>query len=99
LSPRFIDTCLPDERRFERDASFSADGRTVVYTTWDDDELSGIWTVPLAGGASTRLALPAGYYATPRYSPDGTRIVYERTGGDALRGFIHGVNTGLYWIP
>ena len=40
-----------------------------------------------------------GYYRTPSYSPDGTMIVYQRTGGDGIRGFAHGVAPGLYWIP
>jgi Tol biopolymer transport system component len=87
-----------DEEHFEQDASFSPDGRTVVYTTWADEELSAIRTVPLSGGTPRRLTTAPGYYLDPRYSPNGSRIIYQRGTGNILLGFVHGVKTGLYWI-
>ena len=84
--------------RFEQEPSFSPDGSRLAYTTWADGELTIVWTVPLAGGAPTRITTRPGYYRTPRYSPDGSKIVYQRTGGNILLGFVHGVETGLYWV-
>ncbi len=85
-----------DAGHWEHDPSFSPDGATVVYTTWSDDDLSAVRTVALAGGASNLLTERPGYYATPRYAPDGNRIVYRRGSGNGLLGTIHGVDTGLY---
>ncbi len=97
--PNGTPTRLTSEaQRFEQAASFSHDGQTIVYTTWDDEELSAIWTVPLSGGGPRRLTTEAGYYFTPRFSPDDSRIVYRRGTGNILLGFIHGVKTGLHWI-
>ncbi len=87
-----------EQRRFEQAASFSPDGRTVAYTTWDDEELSVIWSVPLVGGTPRRLTTAPGYYFAPRFSPDGSRVVFRRGTGNILLGFIHGVKTGLYWM-
>jgi Tol biopolymer transport system component len=87
-----------DDSRFERDAAFSPDGSTVVYTSWNDAELSAIWSVPLRGATATRLTTRPGHYHTPRYSPDGSKIVYRRAAGNILVGFMHGVETGLYWM-
>lgn len=85
-----------DQGRWEQDPSFSPDGATVVYTTWSDAALGAIRTVPLGGGASTRITDRPGYYFTPRYSPDGGRIVYRRGTGNGLLGTLHGVDEGLY---
>ncbi len=88
-----------DSTRFEGDADISPDGRNVVYTTWHDDELSAIWSVPMAGGTPRRLTTRPGYYHTPRHSPGGSRIVFRRGTGNFLLGTIHGVAAGIYWMP
>ncbi len=87
-----------DEARFEQEPSFSPDGTTIAYTTWADDELSIIWTVPLSGGAASRITTRPGYYRTPRFSPDDAMITYQRSGGNVLLGFVHGLETGLYVV-
>jgi imidazolonepropionase-like amidohydrolase/Tol biopolymer transport system component len=84
---------------FEQDPSFSPDGQSLVYTTWHDDSLSAIRSIPLTGGASRNLTTRPGYYHTPRYSPDGERLVYRRGTGNVLLGFVHGLEPGLYWMP
>jgi Tol biopolymer transport system component/imidazolonepropionase-like amidohydrolase len=87
-----------DALHWEQDASFSPDGRTLLYTTWHDDSLGAIRSVPLTGGSTRKLTTRHGYYHSPRYSPDGTRIVYRRGTGNILLGFLHGVEPGLYWM-
>ncbi|ARA94560.1 amidohydrolase [Rhodothermaceae bacterium RA] len=88
-----------DEARFEYDPAFSPDGRHVVYTTWDDEELGAIYRIPIAGGTPTRLTREPGYFYEPRFSPDGSKIVYRRGGGNLLLGTAHGVDEGIYWMP
>ena len=83
---------------FEYDASFSPSGRTIVYTTFSDEDYGSIRSIRLDGGESQTLTQKPGHYHTPRFSPDGGRIVFERDSGNGLRGPLYGVETGLYWM-
>ncbi|MFQ5569906.1 MAG: amidohydrolase family protein [Rhodothermales bacterium] len=89
---------LTQDEHFEYEPSFSPDGRTLVYTTWSDADLGAIYAVPLGGGVPRKLTERPGYYFTPRFSPSGDKIVYRRGSGNSLLGFVHGVETGLYWM-
>ncbi len=88
-----------DDARFEYWPSFSPDGRWLVYATWNDDEAGAIWRVDLNGRGRRRLTKRPGLYRTPRVSPDGRRIVFLRTPGDAVIGYAYGVDPGIYWMP
>ena len=59
-------------------ADVSSDGKTIAF-----DLLGDIYTIPMAGGKATALTRGMGFDAQPRFSPDGTKIVYvsDRTGG------------------
>ena len=48
----------------------SADGRLAL------DLIGELWTVPLGGGAATRITGDAGGVSRPRWSPDGTQLLY-----------------------
>ena len=90
---------LTGEGHFAYEPAVSPDGRTVVYTTWDDDERGAIWRVELDGGTPQRLTAEPGYYRTPRFSPDGTQLVFQKTGGSLLLGTAYGTEPGLYRMP
>ncbi len=87
-----------DDDRFEYDAAFSPDGSTIVYTTWDDEELSSIRAIGIDGDGARTLTTRKGYYHEPRFSPDGTEIVFRRGDGNLLLGSAHGTEPGLYWM-
>jgi Tol biopolymer transport system component/imidazolonepropionase-like amidohydrolase len=57
----------------------SPDGQTIVF-----DLLGDLYTVPITGGTPTQLTSGMALDAQPRYSPDGTRIVFtsDRDGGE-----------------
>ena len=59
----------------------SPDGGTIVF-----DLLGDLYTLPIAGGTATRITSGLGFDAQPRYSPDGSSIVFvsDRDGSDNL---------------
>ena len=49
----------------------SPDGQTIVF-----DLLGDLFTIPISGGDATQLTSGMAFDAQPRFSPDGSRIVY-----------------------
>ncbi len=84
---------------FEHYPSFSRDGRTVVYASWNDADLSAVRLAPVAGGESKVLTAKPGHYVEPTLSPDGRFVVYRRLEGDLLRSPYWSGKPGLYALP
>jgi len=59
----------------------SSDGQRITF-----DLLGDIYTMPLGGGAATRITSGMAHDAQPRFSPDGKRIAFisDRSGGNNL---------------
>jgi len=87
-----------DETNFEMFPSFSPDGKWIVYTTWNDDDLGAIWKIQIDGKNLRKLSVAKGTYVEPSYSFDGKNIAYRKSGGDQLRGPLYSKETGIYWI-
>ncbi len=59
----------------------SPDGRTIVF-----DMLGDLYTVPVTGGAATRITSGSPFDGQPRFAPDGRAIVFvsDRSGSENL---------------
>jgi len=82
--------------------SFSRDGRSVVYVTWDDAELGTVRVASVSGrpGPTGRtVTTRPGHYVEPVFSPDGEWIVYRRTSGGYLRTPAWSQEEGIYKVP
>lgn len=88
-----------DETNLEMYPSFSPDGEWIVYTTWNDETLGGLFKIRRNGKNQTSLIRTRGTYVEPRFSPDGKQIVYRKGGGNDVRGRLYTRDRGIYWIP
>jgi imidazolonepropionase-like amidohydrolase/Tol biopolymer transport system component len=95
-APRLL-TRDPDDH-FENAPSWSRDGRSIVFVTWDDAELGHIHTVSARGGRSSRVSATPGHYFNPRFSPDGESIVYEARSGGFLTSPAWSIDTGTFIV-
>jgi imidazolonepropionase-like amidohydrolase/Tol biopolymer transport system component len=80
--------------------SFSPDGRSVVYVSWDDEAKGRVRIAPLSGATQGRALFDrSGHYVEPSFSPDGRTVVFRSVGGDGRRGPTHAEHTGVFTVP
>jgi len=84
---------------FELYPNWSRDGRSIVYTTWDDQELGTVRVVPASGGAGRVVTRQPGHYIEPTFSPDGRTIVYRKVNDGFLTTGLWSRETGVYQVP
>ncbi|HZV83615.1 MAG TPA: amidohydrolase, partial [Brevundimonas sp.] len=84
---------------FELYPAWSRDGRSVVYTTWDDQEFGSIRVVPVSGGEGRVVTSRPGHYIEPTFSPDGRTIVYRKVSDGFLTSGLWSRDPGVYRIP
>lgn len=84
---------------FEFCPSWSRDGKSIVYTTWNDRTLGSIRICSIDNSQSNRqVTVRPGHYVNPVLSPDGKTIVYEKSGGGRLRSPLYSHDQGVYRI-
>ncbi|HTD93788.1 MAG TPA: amidohydrolase family protein [Chitinophagaceae bacterium] len=82
---------------FEFEPSFSADGKTLLFITWDDSASGAIYRINMQGPAKpARLTRAKGIYHTPTLSPDGKSIVFRKEGGSDVLGPAYTSRPGIY---
>ncbi|MEO7311919.1 MAG: amidohydrolase family protein [Chitinophagaceae bacterium] len=81
----------------ESEPSFSPDGKTLVFVTWNDTVTGALYKTNFDGTANpVKVSAVKGEYRTPSFSPDGKWIVYEKEGGDNVMGNSFTVKPGIY---
>ncbi|MEO5562325.1 MAG: amidohydrolase family protein, partial [Chitinophagaceae bacterium] len=84
---------------FEFEPSFSADGKTLLYTTWNDSVTGAIYKVNLQGAAKpVKITTTRGIYRMPSFSPDGKWIVFRKQGGEDVLGPAFTADPGIYMM-
>jgi imidazolonepropionase-like amidohydrolase/Tol biopolymer transport system component len=82
---------------FEFEASFAADGNSIVYITWNDTATGAIFKLDMAAGSQpTKLTKEKGIYRSPSYAADGLSIVFQKEGGNEILGTNYAVYPGIY---
>jgi len=87
-----------DDARFEFEPAWSRDGRKIVFTTWTDDGLGAVVVRELASGVERVLTRKPGHYVEPVFAPDGSEVVYRKTGGGGLVSPLWSRETGIYRV-
>ena len=79
--------------------TWSTDGRSLAVVSWTEPGGGHLWSVPAAGGRSTRLSREPRYFREPAWSPSGDRIVVlQGSANDRLMGSGRG-ETDIVWYP
>jgi len=77
----------------------SPDGRSVLYTTWNDQEFGSVRIVNMKGRKSTVLTPQRGHYIEPAFSADGEQVLYKKITGGYLLSPLWSQEPGIYRVP
>lgn len=81
---------------FEYYPAFSRDGKSVVYTSWDDNKLGTVRVAKLRNGRSYAVTSEKGHYIEPSFSPDGKQILFRKITGGHLLSSEWSLEPGIY---
>lgn len=88
-------TNLPDNM-FELYPSWARDGKSIVFTTWNDTDLGAIHIINMRSKKVTTLTPEPGHYKRPSLSPSGEYVTYEKGSGGYITDDRWSAATGLY---
>lgn len=83
---------------FEFYPAWSRDGRSIVYVSWDDDELGSVRVVSANGGSGRVITPTPGHFSYPAFTPDGKHVVYRRGRGGGITSGRWSHETGLFSV-
>lgn len=79
--------------------TFTRDGKSIVYATWDDQGFGSVRVMPAKGGKGRVLTSEPGHYIEPAVAPDGQTVVYRKVAGGWTRSPAWSQELGLYAVP
>lgn len=87
------------ELEFASDPQISPDGKQIVYVRnfmdiMRDRRRSSLWIIGSDGADHRPLTNGSGAYVSPRWSPDGTRLLYLSRADGATQVFVRWMDTG-----
>jgi imidazolonepropionase-like amidohydrolase/Tol biopolymer transport system component len=85
---------------FEFEPSFSADGKQLVYVTWNDENYGSIRTVSINGGTSQKLTTEKAIYRTPSFAfaKADNSIIYRKEPRNSDQGLAFAKKPGIYTL-
>ena len=90
---------LTSSTDMEFEPSFSPDGKTLVYTSWNDTASGSLYKISLQLNARpVKLTSQKGIYRMPSFSPDGKWIVFRKENGSDALGPSYTSRPGIYTI-
>ncbi|WP_289029769.1 amidohydrolase family protein [uncultured Paraglaciecola sp.] len=75
---------------------YSNDGKNIVYTTWNDQDLGSVSIVKARGGKGKAITKVPGHYIEPSFSTDGKLLVYKKVTGGYLLSPEYSTEPGIY---
>jgi Tol biopolymer transport system component/imidazolonepropionase-like amidohydrolase len=75
---------------------YSQDGKHIVYTTWNDQDLGSIRIVSARGGKGKVVNTEPGHFIEPSFSINGEKIAYRKVTGGYLLAPQYSTEPGLY---
>lgn len=88
-----------DSDRRELFPTWSRDGGSIAYASWDDEDLGAIHVARANGSDDRVVTSEPGHYRRPRFSPDGATLVFEKSSGGYLTSGDWSENPGIYVVP
>lgn len=81
---------------FEFEATYNSSGSMICYVTWDDVNQGAVILQNLSTGDKQILTKEPGIYRTPAFSPDDSKVVFRKDGGNSHQGYMNSLNPGIY---